>query len=70
MVIMNKVHYTVSRLQNKNMKTQLKNVLEDIEGVSMVNIDIGRSSVEVGYDDNTDAGKIKQCIENTGFKVE
>lgn len=67
---MNKVHYTVSRLQNNNMKTQLKNVLKDIEGVSMVNIDMGRGSVEIGYDDATDVDLIRQCIENIGCKIE
>ncbi|MDF2949970.1 MAG: heavy metal transport/detoxification protein [Sedimentibacter sp.] len=67
---MNKVHYTVSRLQNNNMKTQLKNVLNDIEGVSMVNIDMGRGSIEVGYDDATDISLIRQCIEDVGCKIE
>ncbi len=67
---MNKVHYTVSRIQNNNMKTQLKNVLNDIEGVGMVNIDIGRGSIEVGYDDTTDTSLIRQCIEDAGCKIE
>lgn len=67
---MNKVHYTVSRLQNNNMKTQLKNVLKDIEGVSMVNIDMGKGSIEVGYDDATDVSLIRQCIEDVGCKIE
>lgn len=67
---MNKVHYIVSRLQNNNMKTQLKNVLKDIEGVSMVNIDMGKGSIEVGYDDATDVSLIRQCIEDVGCKIE
>lgn len=67
---MNKVHYTVTRLQNNNMKTQLKNSLTDIAGVSMVNIDLGRGSIEVGYDDATDISLIKRCIENIGCKIE
>lgn len=67
---MNKVHYTVSRLQNNNMKTQLKNVLNDIDGVSMVNIDMGRGSIEVGYDDATDVSLIRQYIEDVGCKIE
>jgi copper chaperone len=67
---MNRVHFTVSRLQNSNMKTQLKNVLKDIEGVSMVNIDLGRGSIEVGYDDATDVNLIRQCIEDVGCKIE
>lgn len=67
---MNKVQYNVSRLQNSNMKTQLKNVLNDIQGVNMVNIDMGRGSVEVGYDDSTDVDLIRQCIEDVGCKIE
>lgn len=67
---MNKVYYTVSRLQNNNMKTQLKNVLNDMEGVCMVNIDMGRGSIEVGYDDATDVDLIKRCIEDVGCKIE
>lgn len=67
---MNKVHYTISRLQNNNMKTQLKNVLNDIEGVSMVNIDLGRGSIEVVYDDATDVDLIRQCIEDVGCLIE
>lgn len=66
---MNKVHYTVSRLQNNNMKTQLKNALKDIDGVSLVNIDMGRGSIEVGYDDATDVNIIRQCIENVGCQI-
>ncbi|MGD9568767.1 MAG: heavy metal transporter [Sedimentibacter sp.] len=67
---MNKVHYTITRLQNNNMKTQLKNSLNDIEGVSMVNIDMGRGSIEVGYDDATDVSLIRQCIEDVGCIIE
>lgn len=67
---MNKVHYNVSRLQNTNIKTQLKNVLKDIQGVNMVNIDIGRGSVEVGYDDSADIDLIRQSIEDVGCKIE
>jgi copper chaperone CopZ len=52
------------------MKTQLKNVLNEIEGVSMVNIDMGRGSIEVGYDDATDISLIRQCIEDVGCKIE
>ncbi len=67
---MNKVQYNVSRLQNSNIRTQLKNVLKDIEGVSMVNIDMGRGSIEVGYDEATDVDLIRQCIEDVGCRIE
>jgi len=52
------------------MKTQVKNVLNELEGVQMVNIDLGRGSIEVGYDDSTDVNQIRQCIETVGCKIE
>lgn len=67
---MNKAHYTVSRLLNTQMKTQVKNVLNELEGVQMVNVDLARNSIEVGFDKSTDENKIKQCIENVGCKIE
>ncbi len=67
---MNKVHYNISGLQNSNVKTQLKNALNNIDGISMVNIDMGRSTIEVGYNEATDENNIKSCIENVGCKIE
>lgn len=66
---MNKSHYYVTRLRNAEMRTQIKNALYDLDGVRMVNIDMGRGSVEVGYDESIDEGSIRQCIENTGVKI-
>ena len=51
---MNRVHYNISGLQNSEIKTQLKNALDKIEGISMVNIDVARDSIEVGYNQSTD----------------
>ena len=67
---MNKVHYNVSGLQNTQIKTQMKNVLTDLEGVQMVNIDLGRGSIEVAYNEKTDESEIKHCIEHVGCKIE
>lgn len=67
---MNKVHYNVSGIQNANVKTQLKNALNKIDGISMVNVDAARSSVEVGYNDQTNESVIKSCIENVGCKID
>lgn len=66
---MNRSHYYVTRLQNAQMRTQLKNSLYELEGVSMVNIDMGRGSIEVGYDESIDENAIRQCIENIGVKI-
>lgn len=68
---MNRIHFNVSRLLNTQTKTQLNNVLNDLEGVQMVNIDLSRGSIEVGYDDKgTNENQIKQCIEHVGCKIE
>ena len=64
-----KSHYYVTRLQNAEMRTQLKNSLYEMDGVNMVNIDIGRRSIEVGYDESIDENTIRKCIENIGVKI-
>ena len=67
---MNRVHYYVTGLQNTQNKTQVKNALEKLEGVQMVNVDLGRGSIEVGYNEATSESAIKNCIEHTGFSIE
>lgn len=68
---MNRLHLNVSRLLNSQTKTQLKNVLNDIQGVQMVNIDLSRGSIEIGYDEKeTNENQIKQTIEHVGCKIE
>lgn len=66
---MNRVHYYVTGLQNTQNKTQVKNALDKLEGVQMVNIDLGRGSIEVGYSEITSESAIKDCIEHTGFPI-
>lgn len=61
---MNRVHYQVTGIQNTQIKTQVKNVLDELDGVSMVNVDMGRGSVEVGYNDPATEEEIKACIEH------
>lgn len=67
---MNKIHYNISGIQNSEIKTQLKNSLGKINGISMVNIDAGSSSIQVGYNESTDENTIRSCIENVGCKIE
>lgn len=67
---MKRVHYNVTRLVNEQMKNELKNGLDKVEGVQMVNIDMGRSSIEVGFNESTNENKIKACIEGAGCKIE
>ena len=67
---MNRVHYNISGLQNPQMKTQVENALEKINGVQMVNVDLQRGTIEVGYNEFTIESEIKHCIQHAGFEVE
>lgn len=66
---MEREHYIVDGLSNENMKTQVKNALEKINGVSNICVDIGRGSIEVMYNEPATPKEIKNCIENTGHKA-
>jgi len=57
-------------LQSTHIKTQVKNALDKIDGVQMVNVDLVSGSIEVGFNESTDKNQIKQCIEHTGCLVE
>jgi copper chaperone CopZ len=68
---MQRVHYTVTNgLQNAQAKTQIKNALDKVTGVQMVNVDFARGTVEVGYSEPADENAVRECIEKTGCKVE
>lgn len=67
---MERKHYIVDGLANENMKTQVKNALEKIEGVNKVCVDIARGSVEVMYNKPATQEEIKSCIENTGHETQ
>ncbi len=67
---MNKVHYNVNGLLNNPMKTQVKNVLDELEGVQKVNVDLMRGTVEVAYNDPTVESEIRNRIEHVGCKIE
>jgi copper chaperone CopZ len=66
---MNRVHYNISGLQNMQMKTQVENALEKLDGVQMVNVDLQRASIEIGYNEPTVESEIKQCIKHAGFEI-
>ena len=67
---MERLHCNISGIANENMKTQLKNSLEKVEGVNQVCVDMARGTVEVIYSDEANESKIKNCIEDSGFNVE
>lgn len=66
---MNRIHFDISGIQNSEIKTQLKNALDKVEGISMVNIDAARGSIEIGYNQSTDENSIRSCIENVGCNI-
>lgn len=67
---MNRVHYNISGLQNPEMKTHVQNALEKLEGVQMINVDLHRATIEIGYNEPADEGQIKHCIRHAGFEVQ
>lgn len=67
---MEREHYIVDGLINENMKTQVKNALEKIDGVSNVCVDLDRGSVEVMYNKPATQEEIRSCIQNTGHSVQ
>ena len=67
---MKREHYIVNGIANENMKTQIKNSLEKIDGVNNVCVDMSRGSVEVIYNNPATELEIRSCIENTGHKIE
>ncbi len=60
---------SVTGLQNKENKTQIKNALNKLEGVNEVGVNIKTGTVQVKYNEPATPEAIKSCIENTGFKI-
>lgn len=59
----------VSGIQNKECKTQIKNALKKIEGVSEVGVNQATGTVQIQYNASTSERDLKNCIENAGFKI-
>lgn len=66
---MNKIYYNVSDLINSECKTQVKNALEKVEGISKVCVSLPEGKIEVDYNKPTDKDEIKDCIEKAGFTI-
>ncbi|MBH1941541.1 heavy-metal-associated domain-containing protein [Mobilitalea sibirica] len=66
---MNRVQYNVNGLLNNQIKTQVKNVLKDVEGVKNVNVNLERSSIEVDYNNTADEKEIRNGIEHVGCRI-
>jgi len=67
---MNTVLCSVSGIQNKECKTQIKNALDKIKGVQEVGVNLTTGTVKVEYNEPATELEIKDCIEHTGFKIE
>lgn len=67
---MNHSHYNVSGLVNSQIKTQVKNVLTELDGVQMVNCDLGRGTIQVEYNEAVTESDIRKGIEQVGCKIE
>ena len=64
------VHYNVTGLINNSTKTQIKNALDKIDGIQEVCVDLGRSSIEVAFNESVIEAEVRNCIEETGFSIE
>lgn len=67
---MEREHYMVNGIANENMKTQIKNALEKIDGVNNVCVDMARGTVEIVYNEPATKEEIRSCIVDTGYKIE
>lgn len=66
---MNTMLCSVSGIQNKESKTQIKNALNKIAGVNEVGVNLASGTVEIQYNDPATEIELKNCIENTGFRI-
>jgi len=66
---MNTMLCSVSGIQNKEGKTQIKNALNKIKGVNEVGVNLSSGTVEIQYNEPATEIELKDCIENTGFKI-
>lgn len=66
---MNQMLCSVSGIQNKAQKTQIKNSLNKIEGIGEVGVNLATGTIDIKYNDPATEAEIKDCIENTGFKI-
>ncbi len=66
---MNQMLCSVSGIQNKEQKTQIKNALDKIKGVNEVGINMATSTIDVKYNEPATEIDLKNCIEDIGLKI-
>lgn len=59
----------VEGIQNKTNKTQIKNALNKVEGVSQVGVNLTTGTIKIDYNNPATENTLKNCIENSGFKI-
>lgn len=59
----------VEGMQNKAGKTQIKNALKKIEGVSQVGVNLTTGTIKIDYNAPASENAIKSCIEGSGFPI-
>ena len=67
---MERVHYKINGISNENMKTQVKNSLEKVDGVDQVCVDMARGTIEIIYNEPATATQIKSCLQNSGHEIQ
>jgi copper chaperone CopZ len=66
---MNRMLCSVSGIQNKECKTQIKNALGKIKGVGEVGVNLNSGTVDIQYNEPATEADLKNCIENAGFRI-
>lgn len=66
---MNTMLCSVSGIQNKECKTQIKNALNKVQGVNEVGVNLTTGTVEIRYNRPATENELKNCIESTGFQI-
>lgn len=62
--------YHVNGLANTQMKTQVKNLLDDLDGVNKVNVDLKRGEIAVECQNTVRDDQIRSRIEQVGCRIE
>lgn len=66
---MNQMLCSVSGMQNKVQKNQIKNSLSKLDGVSEVGVNLTTGTIDIKYNEPATEADIKNCIEDSGFKI-
>lgn len=66
---MERVHYKINGISNENMKTQVKNSLDKVDGVDQVCVDMARGTIEIIYNEPATESQIKSCLQNSGHEI-